>query len=663
VIQPLETQRDRLSRFFNTVKDQSTLDKLEQIFKEASQETSDLEPTQIREIEPIRSWLTSRYYNALSKNTYPYWQEEIADFIDGGYSEWVITGSLGTGKSTAALITVQRKIYELSCWDFPQRLFKLADISNIFFAYLSVNLKQADLTGFGQIRSMLDATRYFVDDFSRDRVISSVLKFPKKLFMVPGSDAISVIGMNLFGTILDEANFYRKGGSSAAGDIAKAQEMYAETTDRRRSRFMMKGKDAGFSLLVSSSTHQSSFTSSRIKKADSSVKVTSASLWEVKSGNYSEKRFFVFNGSDKDDPFIINKVEDLADIIKDPEDMKEPLREAKACCCEATDVQVRMALPHLPEYIAKSVTEVPIDFRASFETDIYKALRNIAGVSIAPVGKLFSSRRLYAEAVSSELTHPFTVYKTQLSLKDNKSLRGIFRSDLFFKDGRPVRHPNAPRYIHVDQSLTTCNTGISCTHMSSMESRNGIVVPSIEVDFMLAIEPPPPPDKIALHKIREFIVYLISLGLPLGAATFDQFQSEDSIQTLQRQGINAFKIPTTDVYPELVSLYREGRIKHYQFDLYQKELFGLEIVGDKQKVVKPEIFPDGTKGSKDVSDAVASSVKSCLTDTVNVDLYREDAINSVQFVNYVEEQFDPDLSWLLPAKYRGTVKVKGKEVK
>ena len=64
---------------------------------------------------------------------------------------------------------------------------------------------------------------------------------------------------------MDEADFYRKGSKIDTGDIDKANKIYHEVTDRRTSRFLVKGYDPGISILISSASHNTSFTAKRVR--------------------------------------------------------------------------------------------------------------------------------------------------------------------------------------------------------------------------------------------------------------------------------------------------------------------------------------------------------------------------------------------------------------
>ena len=1061
---------------------------------------SDLQPRQIRDIEPVRTWLRSHYYNSMARNLYAYWEEEITDFIEGGYNEWVISGSIGTGKSTAALIAATRKLYELSCWELPQRLFRLADTTKIFFAYLSVNLKQAELTGYGQIRESIDSTRYFQEHYVRDSKVDAVLRFPKGVFFIPGSDSISFIGTNLFGCILDEINFMRV-NSGTVGDVHKAQQIYQEATDRRRSRFMYRGKDPGFSLLVSSSTVQTSFTASRIKAAQKdrgkTIKVTVAKLWEVKpKDTYSNRVFYVFNGSDQEDAFVIENVKDVLDLVEDPieaerlrqaaraaakdlgirdietalgaapgseipsagpppssPDQKEatipvdqgladrtarilyelgerdegapvafpslservslegigipyapyeprqgergrkgeaedclkrcetrdskwtgsrwscaqcqgplhplpegevrafkpptrtpgptsntdsstaptqpppapppptpsqkvasttePLEEdylharasqkeereirgeiqriklpwgeeeaegdreesqqegwqspegggeeaerrpplgargepegtqratlsgggeaetpggregvsdpgsqstighgndparqppgdptgtqvhgsvhqtvhspdpkrhtqggeSPARTTEGMDVHVPAYVPNLgqwgwlteppkggwvhachpssehpstgfraarvapdrpgdphqepvseqttlsseapawsltnpqagqkvaslgvascstfpelmagkltddsfplmdaiwdyvPVHLQNAISRVPIDFRPSFDGDLYTALKNIAGVSVAPIGKLFTSRALWTRAMEPGLMSPFKRESFTLTLKGPDSIIQHFRVDKFFTKGAPTRHPQEPRYLRVDQSKNQDCTGIACVHRAGWGALTGIREPRIELDFAIKIVPPPRPDKIGFHKVRAFIIALRDLGLRIAHVTFDQYQSEDHQQLLELAHLKTgyLSVDKDDKpYLSVVNLLNEGRLKMYPYDPLKQEFFSLDHDRGAAKVDHPNVNADGTKGSKDVADAVVGAVFDCNSGQDVSSTERMEVLQDLRIMSPTMAKAPyggaANFDWLVPASLRGRVEIEIQQV-
>lgn len=648
-----KTSQDKLAEFFDGVssKERKVLKKVFSVLdKEAERGRS---PDQLREVKPIEEWITSPYFvGSYALNLYPFWREEVKDFIEGGYNEWVITGSLGTGKSTAALIAVLRRLYELSCYSQPQHIFGLAGVSKIFFAYLSINRKQAELTGYGDLRTIVDDTQYFRTKYPRDREIDSVLRFTNRVIFVPGSDSLDVIGTNLLGCILDETNFYRAGATAkgAPGSLDRALGIYNELTARRESRFRRRGKDPGFSILISSTTHHSSFTENRIKNRDENTKVTVARLWDVKpEGTYSDKKFFVFQGTEREDPFIVKHPHDLVPLVHE-EEVREEIKMEAAFREEEGDELIEQILPVLPVEARSLVHAIPNDFRRQFDSDVWSALKNIAGVSIAPAGKLFSSRSAWQQCISNLLSHPFTKPVITISLREAGEIIDFLMEDQFFStlEGAPypARHPAAARYIHIDQSETNDPTGIGMVHRggSIVDNDTGIASPIVEMDFVLRIMPPKKPDRISLAKIRKFIFDLRDRNVHIAKVTFDRYQSSDSMGILNTHGIPA-DILSLDLndkpWLEFVNLIHEGRFRMYDSNLFQTEFFDLEHDRERHKVDHPH------GGTKDVSDGVVGATISCLhSRSKKVSRYSPDTVAAIRMRSGYGEVYEEQ--WVAP---------------
>ena len=94
-----------------------------------------------------------------------------------------------TGKSTFALFCMLRKLYELSCYTNIPTLFGLMPTSLISLMYFSVSKTQAELTGFGQLRGIIDTVPYFQESFGRSDRINSMLVFPENLMFLYGSSS------------------------------------------------------------------------------------------------------------------------------------------------------------------------------------------------------------------------------------------------------------------------------------------------------------------------------------------------------------------------------------------------------------------------------------------------------------------------------------------
>lgn len=168
--------------------------------------------------------------------------EDVYDFEVEKYHNFALTNgvfvhnSLGTGKTTIANIIMLRKIYELSCYNNIPALFNLMASSKLLFAYFNLNMAQAELTGFGQLKEMIDNCPYFQENFPRDLKNNSMIKFTQANMSVRfASDNSHIIGSNLVAGLLDEANFYKGSDLTAESMIAqnKAARLYSDIRNRR----------------------------------------------------------------------------------------------------------------------------------------------------------------------------------------------------------------------------------------------------------------------------------------------------------------------------------------------------------------------------------------------------------------------------------------------
>lgn len=172
---------------------------------------------------------------------------EVDDFHNFALeSGCFVHNSIGTGKTTFANFVMLRFLYEISCYDNPQALFNLMMTSKIAFFYFNITKEQANLTGYGQLREMIDASPYFREYFKRNERKSNDIEWlQQKMYISYGSSTGHIIGTNLLGSILDEANFYQGDGGSATvssnKDVqSKAAKIYTNIINRRKISLLKK---------------------------------------------------------------------------------------------------------------------------------------------------------------------------------------------------------------------------------------------------------------------------------------------------------------------------------------------------------------------------------------------------------------------------------------
>ena len=624
----IDTDKRKAKRDFDelldNIKDLYTVEELEEIkvaymqLKSSGKNGAEL----IRPILPIRQWINDHYYIGPDVNgIYPFWKDRLIDIFDRPedkrINQIIITGALGTGKSTMAVLVILRIIYELSCYRNISALFNLFGVSRIAFAYLSVTREQAQNTGFSLLVEWIDSIPYFRENFKRKERLDSMIIWPhERLFVTFGSVANHFIGMNLIGSILDEANFF-SGRSREDSDYkmnSKVAELYTQIITRSESRFIINGINHSMSILVSSSTVESSFTEERINNAkdDPHTYIISPSLWEVKPWNYKGKMFYVYVGGDNIDPFVIKSLEDINFL----------LNTKKLKSIEGLSLDDAFII--LPTIIKSNILKVPVEHKQSFQGDIIIALQDLAGYSVSSANKLFNSNAAYEKCLDSSLFHPFSKERITLSTTQESFQDGFLPLKSYLLNNITFSRRDMPRYMHLDLALTGDSLGISMCYISGWRSiykqesnfgqfessssdipEDEIKIPIISYDFMLRVDPPHKPNKIALSKIRDFIVYLRNeLKIKFGLITADQFQSAQLLQELGELGFNTGTLSvdrTPDAYLAFTNLIYEDRVRLYDYPPFRQELFGVVYYPAKKKV-------DHTaSGSKDVADSVVGS--------------------------------------------------------
>lgn len=551
---------------------------------------------------PIEQWLRDPYYvgDDIATSLWPYWRDGVHQiFNNREKTELVFTGATGGGKSTAANICWLRFLYDLYHMKNPQRFFGINSTSKILMAYLGVSQRQAELTGFGEFRDLVDSIPFFQRDFVRNPDKDSILEFPKKITVIAGSSTMHTIGTNLISVIVDEANFFKRGGG-APGDVQQVMDIYANCRSRIRSRFLNKNTQfPGLSILVSSATHQSSFTEQIIKEDSPDTMVFTGALWDMKPpGTYQEKRFLFFVGNEHHVPQIVDCQKDLVDLG-----------------FKLDSENVEGAYDKLTEDQKRFFVQVPEDFRSEFQRYPTRALADLAGVSTTPHGKLFSSKFHYQRCVDVSRRHPFVKEQIVISLSNKTQVIEYLDQDYYFFGGRPRRAPYAPRFFHIDQSVAHDSTGLACCFIDKYIDAPSGRMPLVQLDFCIRINPPPSPDRISIEKCRRFVTDLRELGMNIGGVTMDSYQSEASLQALTSAGIvsGRLSVDRDDAcWLQMIDYIYSQAFLYYDYPPFKRELFALEHDRVRKKVDHLAKNDDGSVGGKDCADACVGAFMGAL---------------------------------------------------
>lgn len=532
----------------------------------------------------VEEFVCGETYMNASKHIYPAVMDELVEMNSGKYVEIVLTGGIGSAKTTCALYINAYQLYLLSCLKSPHLQYSLDPSSEILIIFQNKTEKLAKSVNYARFRSMIEGSEYFMKEFPFRRDLESKLLFPNRIEVLPvGGGAHAAIGQNVIGGIIDELNYMdvvEDSKKSLAGDggvYDQAIEIYNSLSRRRKSRFISGGHQAGVLCLVSSRKYPGQFTDLKEEEAktNDTIYVYDKRVWEVKpEGTYIGTMFWVFVGDNYTSPRILEEGEE------DPENPK-----------------------HM---------QVPTEFRYEFESNMIGALRDIAGVSTLTTNPYITDIKTITDATMHSLESILSRDSTEFTKEKIKLSASKFVN------------PEEPRWVHIDLSISGDATGVSCGYLREFTqlTRGDTmeILPCIDIDFLLDVRAPVG-GEVKFFKIRELIYALKKLGLNIKWVSFDSFQSKDSMQLLYQKGYSTGQLSldtSTTPYDFLKQGLYDRRVRMPKHTKAQLELASLEYNAKKAKVDHPP------NGSKDIADALAGVVYGL---SVQTELWMKHGIN------------------------------------
>lgn len=193
--------------------------------------------------------------------------------------------------------------------------------------------------------------------------------------------------------------------------------------------------------------------------------------------------------------------------------------------------------------------------------------------------------------------------------QDGWQVRFHFSPDLYPLQG-------AAYIIHGDMAVSGDRAGVAMAHVRNWKMAEWAGVggspvveprPIVRVDFVTSFEADlraTPPREVQIRWFRKLVFELSSRGFYIALASFDNFQSTDTIQILESRGIESKKVSTdrnANAWNTLRDVMYDGRLEGYWRPLVVNELLSLMRLANG-KVDHP------AGGSKDEADALAGAV-------------------------------------------------------
>jgi hypothetical protein len=574
----------------------------------------------------IRRFVSDDHYlgKVLRESLYPLILDDLEQLFEGDFSEVILGGSVGWGKTRMAEIGVLYDVYRCNCLKDPAAAFGLIPGGKVAFVCGSVTAGQASRVMFHGIRQLALQCRYFEEPHCRlNRKIKTELRFENKNVVVypVAAEEHSMLGEDVFGCSLDEMNFMERverSKRSRPGDTGvfdQAAELYNRISVRMRSRYNTRGQLPGKLWLISSSRYPDDFTDRKEREAAEELRKNGKTLSFV--------RHYAFWQTHPKSKFTLDEKGEIKTFKVEVGGLTTSSR-----ILDGTEENV----------CQERVINVPVDLRTAFERDIDKALRDNAGVATFAIKPFMGNRKaigqMFEKGKKAGLRHPFSRMDVTLQEKcaPEDRVERLLPENLHWIDrqkttpeGRPMVDRDRPlmervlfpalRYAHNDLSKSGDATGMCVVHaVDSMKVQRWAGEqyvtedkPVMQVELILRVVPPVG-GQVDIPNTRAIYYLLREMGMQFGKITYDTWGSQESVKALQDSGFAADNYSVDrekTAYETLRTAINDGRVICYCCPELERELAQLEDAGDKVD------HPPFAGASKDLADALAGAVYAC----------------------------------------------------
>jgi len=556
------------------------------------------------------------------KMIFPIWKETLIDLSNLPEKNLVVlTGSIGTGKTTVAIMGMAYVLHLVMCLADPWAYFNKQDGGKMAVVFFNLTRTLSASKGFNLLQGYLQSSPWFRE---KGHIMGSEenprLEFPifEWISGSPYSKGYGTLGLNVITALMDEVD------SPTESDKQRIRVLKAfESTYRRfENRFVLpsqieenKKLTIGKFFLVASKQEQLSFLNTFVAKRKSSLNVyiVDIPIWEARpKSEYCGIKFPVKLG-DLYTPSEVLGIEIDGKFVVDNEKVLKAQQEGF------------------------KIVQVPIEYLEAFQRDVVGALRDFAGISVTALrkSKLFPSEHLLVECYDPAKKNPIKKMTIEVGFEDDVDFANYI-------DFRAIRIPkHIPRYIHVDIAYSgdgdalglgmSCISGWTDRTVENLDKGGTMSVeklPVVETDLSMRIKGRVG-DKIPLHKVRKLIIDLKKVyKFNIKLVTFDlNLLSEDTKQILTRAGIECDSLSldrNPQIYRSFRDLVNDKRWVYHKDEYAHFEFINLEDDTEKNKIDHPDevidivILEDGdtnevvVKGSKDLADGITGSVEDAL---------------------------------------------------
>lgn len=501
----------------------------------------------------IEEFLTPKWIGLTSDSLYPYVRDILTTYFDPKSKKrhLLLALAIGMGKSTLSVLALLYVAILYNLLRNPKQYLNLAESAPVVITLLSFTIEKAnDIL----VKPMLNVISS-CDRYERCKMESQLIKKQKDynhaigsriLFTTAGegsvlrmgdllfkqvSDKSALLGLNIISAVISEINFFVERGASQD----YINDLYWDIRGRIYSRIgnenylartILDSSVSSFENVIERYIWQESYK-------DETNMFVHMSKWQGQPDLFpiwnkdKNKVFPVFSGSASKPPKIINFNE-------------------------------------IDNYEESKIIYMPEDIRTNAEQSLIKTLKDYASVPAGADDKLISNPETIEKMFNPNLKNFYTYIHAPSSQPPEDLLWEYVKKELFVHTGQGnlyefYRYPNAERFLTSDLSVKHDMAGISMVHIEKNLNNEKVYVG----DFTLMIVPTK--EEINLEAIYYLILNLKKYGnINLRMTSFDQFQSSDARQKLNRHGIDSIRYSVdinTEPYLNFISAMNQGRVQ------------------------------------------------------------------------------------------------------
>lgn len=488
----------------------------------------------------------------------------------------------GSGKDFTSTVAVSYVVYLLLCLKDPALYYDKPKGDSIDIINIAINSDQANRVFFKNFVERIKNNPWFEGKFSEKQ---GSIEFDKNITVYSGhSEREAFEGYNTLLVILDEISGFALESTSGNHSAKTASAIYDMYKASVTSRFAQFGK----LVLLSFPRFEDDFIQQKYKDAIHGVPNENGirpGLGEVVT-NIRTARLKV-------DPELPDGTEGNEFDIKWEE-----------------DEIIRYAYPYTfalrrPSWEVNPTKDLQIDYALDFYKNPGDALGRFACMP-SNLKDGFFKRADKIEAAFSRI--------------NGVDEEGIFHPSFAPKDGITY-------FVHVDLAQKHDHCAVAMGHIEKWleypVGTSGMIeyLPLVVIDAVRWWTPTK--DKsVDFKDVIEYIKSIRRKGFDIKLATFDRWNSHDTMQDLERNGVPTDLLSVDKKHYDdfLVTMY-DDRLLGPKVDLLTKELGELRQVVKGQKV----IIDHPRKGSKDLSDAVCGAIWNSVAHTPKEDSVEADA--------------------------------------